>query len=163
MCCYWLRQATDRWRWSRTASGSIFASLKRRRLRRREIKMKKWSMCDSWTMYVLSGQWLLLYIQLEVIRNRTSSYPHYTVLNLTDCFSMTLNQIKFENQNNISINVYCIEEQKEKKRILPLWLIEEEQVRQFVVRAGSANWYPQIDIILRVDKGSVPPREFTNQ
>jgi len=45
-----------------------------------------------------------------------SSYPHYsTVLNLKDIeFPMTLNQIKkFENQNNISINVYCIEKQKE--------------------------------------------------
>jgi len=45
-----------------------------------------------------------------------SSYPDYTsVLNLKDIeFPMTLTQIKkFENQNNISINVYCIEKQKE--------------------------------------------------
>jgi len=58
--------------------------------------------------------------------DRTSSYPHYTIksiLNLMDImFPITLNQIrKFENQNNISINVYCIEEQKE---ILPLRLTE---------------------------------------
>ena len=47
--------------------------------------------------------------------NRESSYQHYnTVLNLQGIqFPMRLNQIiKFENQNNISINVYSIEEQK---------------------------------------------------
>jgi len=47
---------------------------------------------------------------------RESSYPHYTsVLNLKDIeFPMTLAQIKkFENLNDISINVYCIEKQKE--------------------------------------------------
>jgi len=48
---------------------------------------------------------------------RESSYPHYTtVLNLKDIELkrlMTLNQIKkIENQNNISINVYCIEKKK---------------------------------------------------
>ncbi|KAG5338420.1 GVQW3 protein, partial [Acromyrmex charruanus] len=48
------------------------------------------------------------------------------VLNLTDIvFPMMLNKIrKFENQNNISINVYYIEEQKEKKRIFPLRFID---------------------------------------
>jgi len=57
---------------------------------------------------------------------RKSSYPDYTsVLNLKE-FSMTLNQIKkFENQNNISINVYCIEKQKELS-ILPIWLTEKK-------------------------------------
>jgi len=45
-----------------------------------------------------------------------SSYPDYTtVLNLKVIeFPMMLTQIKkFENQNNISINVYCIKKQKE--------------------------------------------------
>jgi len=48
---------------------------------------------------------------LQPIKNHTyreSSYSHYsTILNLTDIvFPMTLNEIKkFENQNNISINV----------------------------------------------------------
>jgi len=51
-----------------------------------------------------------------------SSYPDYTsVLNLKNIeFPMILNQIKkFENQNNISISVYCIEKQK-KLSILPI-------------------------------------------
>jgi len=50
------------------------------------------------------------------------SYQHYsTVLHLTGIqFPMTLSQIKrFENLNDIPINVYFIEEQKE---ILLLWL-----------------------------------------
>jgi len=53
-----------------------------------------------------------------------SSYPYYTtVLNVKDIeFPMTLNEIKkFENQNNISINVYCIEKKK-KLSILPIRL-----------------------------------------
>ncbi|KYM99962.1 hypothetical protein ALC62_09278 [Cyphomyrmex costatus] len=44
---------------------------------------------------------------------RTSSYPHYSsVLNLTDIeFPMTFSQIKkFENHNDISVNVYAIED-----------------------------------------------------
>jgi len=56
--------------------------------------------------------------------NRESSYPHYlTVLNLTDIvFPMTLNRIKkFENLNNISINIYNIENKKE---IFPLRFTE---------------------------------------
>jgi len=59
-------------------------------------------------------------------QNRESSYPHYsTILNLTDIvFPMMLNQIKkFENLNNISINVYSIENKKE---IFPLRLIQRE-------------------------------------
>jgi len=60
---------------------------------------------------------------------RESSYPHYsTVLNLKDIeFPMTLNQIKkFESQNNISINVYCIEKQKELS-ILPIRLADTKR------------------------------------
>jgi len=58
--------------------------------------------------------------------NRESSYPYYsTVLNLTDImFPKTLNQIKkFENLNNISTNVYNIEN---KKKIFPLRLTEKK-------------------------------------
>jgi len=49
------------------------------------------------------------------------------VLNLKDIeFPITLTQIKkFENQNNISINVYCIEKKKELS-ILPIRLIEKK-------------------------------------
>jgi len=52
---------------------------------------------------------------------RESLYPHYTtVLNLKDIeFPMALNQIKkFENQNNISINIYYITYTTEKERTL---------------------------------------------
>jgi len=49
------------------------------------------------------------------------------MLNLKDIeFSMTLTQIKkFESQNNISINVYCIEKQKELS-IFPIRLTEKK-------------------------------------
>jgi len=59
---------------------------------------------------------------------RESSYPHYTtVLDLKDIeFPMTLNQIKkFENQNNVSINAYCIEKKKELS-ILPIRLTNQK-------------------------------------
>jgi len=59
---------------------------------------------------------------------RKSSYPDYTtVLNLKDIvFPMTLNQIKkFENLNDISINVYGIEKQKELS-ILPIRLTDKK-------------------------------------
>jgi len=59
---------------------------------------------------------------------RESSYPYYTtVLNLKDIeFPMTLNQIKkFENQN-ISINVYCIEKEK-KLSIFPIRLADRRK------------------------------------
>ncbi|XP_071574625.1 uncharacterized protein [Temnothorax nylanderi] len=52
-----------------------------------------------------------------------SSYPHYTsVLNLTDIkFPMTLDQIKrFENHNDISINVFSIEKKNKELAILPI-------------------------------------------
>ncbi|XP_077263129.1 uncharacterized protein LOC143897999 [Temnothorax americanus] len=62
---------------------------------------------------------------------RESSYPHYTsVLNLTDIeFPMTLNQIKkFENHNDISINVYSIEKNKE-LAILPIRVTDRKMDR----------------------------------
>jgi len=50
-----------------------------------------------------------------------------TVLNLKDIeFPMTLNQIKkFENLNDTSINVYCIEKKKELS-ILPIQLTNQK-------------------------------------
>jgi len=65
---------------------------------------------------------------IEKNSERESSYPHYaTVLNLKDIeFPMTLTQIKkFENLNDISINVYCIEKQK-KLSILPIRLTDRK-------------------------------------
>ncbi|XP_070527510.1 uncharacterized protein [Cardiocondyla obscurior] len=59
---------------------------------------------------------------------RLTSYPHYTtVLNLQGIeFPVTLKQIKkFENLNNISINVYGIEN----KQILPLQLADKKRER----------------------------------
>jgi len=58
---------------------------------------------------------------------RESLYPHYsTVLNFKDIeFPMTVTQIKkFENQN-ISINMYCIEKHKELS-ILPIQFTEKK-------------------------------------
>ncbi|XP_050457754.1 uncharacterized protein LOC126854768 isoform X2 [Cataglyphis hispanica] len=55
--------------------------------------------------------------------DRESSYPHYTtVQNFQDIeFPVTVNQIKkFERANDISINVYCLEE----KNIVPIRLSE---------------------------------------
>ncbi|XP_071573140.1 uncharacterized protein [Temnothorax nylanderi] len=57
---------------------------------------------------------------------RESSYPHYsTVLDVRDIeFPMTLSQIKhFERLNNISVNVYTIEEQKT-STVLPIRLTD---------------------------------------
>jgi len=46
------------------------------------------------------------------------------VLNLKDIeFLMILNQIKFENLNDISTNVYCIEKKKELS-IFPIRLVD---------------------------------------
>ncbi|XP_025267148.1 uncharacterized protein LOC112638877 [Camponotus floridanus] len=59
---------------------------------------------------------------------RESSYPHYaTVLNLRDIeFPMTVNQIKkFELTNDISINVYNIED----KNIVPIRLSNQKRDR----------------------------------
>ncbi|XP_071652526.1 uncharacterized protein [Temnothorax longispinosus] len=63
---------------------------------------------------------------------RKSSYPHYTsVLDLTDIeFPMTLDQIKkFENHNNISINVYGIEKKNKELAILPIRVTDRKMDR----------------------------------
>jgi len=83
----------------------------------REIKIKRAviniqsrdNACFAWSMVAALNP-------AERNTERESLYPHYTkVLNLKDIkFPMTLNQIKmFENLNEISINVYCIEKKKE--------------------------------------------------
>jgi len=61
--------------------------------------------------------------------NQVFSYTHYTsMLNLKDIeFPMTLTQIKkFENLNDISINVYCIEKKKELS-IFPIRLADTKR------------------------------------
>jgi len=94
----------------------------------REIKLKRAvvnvqsmdNACFAWSVAALHPT--------ERKPERESSYPHYlTVLNFKNIeFPMTLTKIKkFENQNNISINVYCIEKQKE-LLILPIRLIEKK-------------------------------------
>jgi len=65
---------------------------------------------------------------VEKKSERKTSCPDYTtMLNLKDIvFPMTLNQIKkFENLNDISINVYSIEKQKELS-ILPIRLTDRK-------------------------------------
>ena len=61
--------------------------------------------------------------------DRKSSYPYYTtMLNLAVIeFPITFKDIsKFENLNNISINVYSIED----KQILPLQLTNDKKEKQ---------------------------------
>jgi len=70
--------------------------------------------------------------------NRTISQPHYTmVLNFNDIkFLMILKNIgKFERLNNMSINIYGIEEQK----ILPIWFTDDKKKKQSIVRARFAR------------------------
>ncbi|XP_071576442.1 uncharacterized protein [Temnothorax nylanderi] len=98
----------------------------------REIKMKK-AVINVRSMDNACFAWSVVAALHPAQRNaeRESSYPHYTsVLNLTDIeFPMTLNQIeKFENLNDISINVYSIEKNKElaKLAILPIRLTDRK-------------------------------------
>jgi len=96
----------------------------------REIKLKK-AVVNVQSMDNACFAWSVV-AALHPTKNhvdRNSSYPHYTsVLNLTDIeFPMTLNQIKkFENLNDISINVYCIEKKKELS-ILPIRLADTKR------------------------------------
>ncbi|XP_071574664.1 uncharacterized protein [Temnothorax nylanderi] len=98
----------------------------------RKIKMKKAvinvqlmdNACFAWSVVAALHP-------AEEHTHRESSYPHYTsVLNLQDIeFLMTLNQIKkFENLNDISINVYSIEKHKE-LAILPIRLTDRKMDR----------------------------------
>jgi len=76
--------------------------------------------CFAWSVVALHPA--------ERKSERESSYPHYsTVLNLKGIeLPITLTQIKkFENLNNISINVYCIEKKKELS-IFPIRLAEKK-------------------------------------
>jgi len=93
----------------------------------REIKLKR-AVINVQSMNNACFAWSVVAALYPAERNteRESSYPHYTtVLNLKDIeFPMTLTQIKkFENLNEISINVYCIE----KKEILPIRLTDRKQ------------------------------------
>jgi len=87
---------------------------------------------------------MVVCIRLKENRNE-NSYPHYsTVLNFKDIkFPMTLNQIKkFENQNNISINVYCSEKKKELS-ILPIRITEkkmDKHVNLLYVQNDDDTW-----------------------
>jgi len=76
----------------------------------REIKLKR-AVVNVQSTDNACFAWLVVAAVHPAEKNsgQKSSYPDYTtVLNLKDIeFPMTLNQIKkFENQNNISINVY---------------------------------------------------------
>jgi len=99
----------------------------------REIKLKRAvvnvqstnNTCFAWSVVAALHS-------VEKNSGQKSSYPDYTsVLNLKDIeFPMTLNQIKkFESQNNISINVYCIEKKKELS-ILPIQLADTKRDKQ---------------------------------
>jgi len=88
----------------------------------REIMMKRvvvnvQSMDNAWSVVAA------LHPAEKKSERKTSYLDYTTVLNLKNIvFPMTLNQIKkFENLNDISINVYCIEKQKE-LLILPIRL-----------------------------------------
>jgi len=64
--------------------------------------------------------------RIERNSERKSSYPHYTtILNIYDIeIPMTLKNIgKFKRLNNVSINIYDIEEQK----ILPLQITDNKK------------------------------------
>jgi len=81
---------------------------------------------------------------VESHTERESSYSHYTtVLNLKDIeFPTALNRIK-KFENNISINVYCIEKQKELS-ILPIRLTNrklDKHVNLLYVRDDSDMGY----------------------
>ncbi|KAL6418908.1 hypothetical protein ACFW04_014170 [Cataglyphis niger] len=78
---------------------------------------------------------------IERNAERESSYPHYTtVLNLQNIeFPVIVNQIKnFERVNDISINVYCLEE----KNIVPIRLSElkrDKYINLFYVQDPRDN------------------------
>jgi len=97
----------------------------------REIKLKKAvinvestdNACFAWSIVAA------LY-PAKSHAKRSSEYPHYTsVLNVRNIeFPMTLSQIKkFENLNDISINVYSIEKEKKELAILPIRLTDNKK------------------------------------
>ncbi|XP_011687463.1 PREDICTED: uncharacterized protein LOC105449778 [Wasmannia auropunctata] len=64
--------------------------------------------------------------------DRESSYPHYeTVLEFAGIeFPMTLKDItKFERANDVSINVYCIEKERDELSVLPIRLTGRKMER----------------------------------
>jgi len=101
----------------------------------REIKLKR-AVINVQSMDNACFAWSVVAALHPAERNpeRESSYPHYsTVLNFEDIeFPMTLTQIKkFENLNDISINVYYIEKKKELS-ILPIRLTEKKKMDKHV-------------------------------
>ncbi|XP_070169738.1 uncharacterized protein, partial [Polyergus mexicanus] len=92
---------------------------------------------------------------------RESSYPHYTtVLNLQDIeFPVNVNQIKkFEHANNISINVYSIEE----KNIVPIRLSElkkDKHVNLLYVEDNNVGHFAWIKNLSRLVSSQLSKKE----
>jgi len=101
----------------------------------RKIKLKSAvNQCSIYDNVCFAWSVVAVLHPAEKKSERESSYPHYsTVLNLKNIeFPTTLTQVKkFENQNNISINVYCIEKKKELS-ILPIRLTEKKKMDKHV-------------------------------
>jgi len=125
----------------------------------REIKLKKAvvnvqsvdNACFAWSVVAA------LYPTKNHV-DRNSSYPHYaTVLNLQDIqFLMTLKDItKFERLNNVSINIYGIEEQKVLPIRLtdPIWLTDtkrEKHVNLLYVQDDNEEHFAWIKNLSRL-------------
>ena len=97
----------------------------------REIKLKK-AVINVQSMDNACFAWSVVAALHPAERHadRESSYPHYTtVLNLQDIkFPVTLKDItKFERLNNVSINVYSVEEQKKALNVLPIRLTGDKR------------------------------------
>jgi len=122
----------------------------------REIMMKR-AVINVQSMDNACFAWSVVAALHPAERNteRESSYPHYTtVLNLKDIvFPMTLNKIKkFENLNDISINIYCIEKQKELS-ILPIQLTDikrEKHVNLLYVQDNNEGHFAWIKNLSRL-------------
>jgi len=107
--------------------------------------------------------WAVIAALYSAERNaeRKSSYSgHTTVLNLKNIeFPMTLNQIKkFENLNDISINVFCIE----KKEILPIQLTNkkmEKHVNLLYIQDDNARHFAWIKNLSRLVSSQISRKE----
>jgi len=92
---------------------------------------------------------------------RKTSYPDYTtVLNLKGIVFPTLNQ-KFKNLNDISINVYCTEKQKELS-ILPILLTDtkrEKHVNLLYMQDGNEEHFAWIKNLSRLISSQLSKKE----
>jgi len=130
----------------------------------REIMMKR-AVINVQSMDNACFAWSVVAALAERNTERESSYakiplsPHYTiVLNLKDIvFPMTLNK-KFENLNDISINIYCIEKQKEIS-ILPIQLTDTKREKHVICCMCKMTTRDS----LHVDKESFLPRQLTTE